>query len=134
MTALYELVPVGVSESKPGVDPLKYQKPSQAVCIGRQRRTAYRKNPQQRTGERYRAFCRNSPSRSPKEKFSNASQDFKFAAAVAAFGMVLRDSPHKGSANLESALEWAKEGRGTDKHGYRQEFIRLVHRAISISF
>jgi Ca-activated chloride channel family protein len=67
-------------------------------------------------------------------KFSNASQDFKFAAAVAAFGMVLRDSPYKGNANLESALEWAKEGKGIDKYGYRQEFIRLVHRAFSISY
>ena len=35
--------------------------------------------------------------------------------------------------HLESALEWAKEGKGTDKHGYREEFIRLIHRAISIS-
>ena len=68
-----------------------------------------------------------------KEKFSDASRDFKFAAAVAAFGMALRDSPYKGSANLETALEWAKAGKGEDKHGYRQEFIRLVHRAISIS-
>ncbi len=69
-----------------------------------------------------------------KEKFTEASQDFKFAAAVASFGMVLRDSPYKGSANLERALEWAQAGKGEDRHGYRQEFIRLIHRAISLSF
>ena len=67
-------------------------------------------------------------------KFSEASQDFKFAAAVAAFGMALRDSPYKGNANLERALEWAKEGKGADVHGYRQEFIRLVHKAIALVF
>jgi Ca-activated chloride channel family protein len=51
---------------------------------------------------------------------------------VAAFGMALRDSPYKGNANLENALDWAKEGRGSDRNGYRQEFIRLIHRAISL--
>ena len=68
------------------------------------------------------------------KRFREASRDFKFAAAVAAFGMVLRDSPHKGSADMESALEWAKEGKGVDSHGYRHEFIRLIHRAISITY
>jgi Ca-activated chloride channel family protein len=65
-------------------------------------------------------------------KFGKASKDFKFAASVAAFGMVLRDSPYKGSATLEDALDWAKDGEGPDRHGYRADFIRLLHRAISI--
>jgi Ca-activated chloride channel family protein len=65
-------------------------------------------------------------------KFGKASKDFKFAASVAAFGMVLRDSPYKGNATLEDALDWAKEGEGPDRHGYRADFIRLIHRAISI--
>ena len=66
--------------------------------------------------------------------FSQASEDFQFAAAVAAFGMILRDSPYRGNATFNSALEWAREGKGIDKNGYREEFIRLVHRAISLSF
>jgi Ca-activated chloride channel family protein len=66
-------------------------------------------------------------------KFANASTDYKFAAAVAAFGMTLRDSQYKGNADLEKALEWAKEGKGMDRNGYRQEFIRLVHRAYSLT-
>jgi Ca-activated chloride channel family protein len=65
-------------------------------------------------------------------KFEKASGDFKFAASVAAFGMVLRDSPYKGNADLEHALSWAKEGKGNDTHGYREEYIRLLHRAMSI--
>jgi Ca-activated chloride channel family protein len=66
------------------------------------------------------------------ENFNKASVDFKFAASVAVFGMVLRDSPYKGSATLEDALKWAQEGKGPDRHGYRSDFIRLLHRAISI--
>ena len=48
--------------------------------------------------------------------------------------MVLRDSPYKGNATVERALEWAKEGKGDDIHGYRQEFIRLVYKAIALTF
>jgi Ca-activated chloride channel family protein len=133
VTALYELVPAGISDSKPGVDPLKYQKPAQTSASADSNELVTvkirSKEPEKDTSVLTDFAVKNSGG-----KFSNASQDFKFAAAVAAFGMVLRDSPYKGNANLESALEWAKEGKGIDKYGYRQEFIRLVHRAFSISY
>ena len=133
VTALYELVPAGVKTSKPDVDPLKYQKPSQPSSSADSNEVVTvkirSKEPEKDTSVQSEFVVKES-----KNRFRDASQDFKFAAAVAAFGMALRDSPYKGSANLERALEWAKEGKGIDKHGYRQEFIRLIHRAISISF
>jgi Ca-activated chloride channel family protein len=132
VTALYEIVPVGVSESKPGVDPLKYQKPPQASSAAHSDELLTVKI-RSKEPEKDTSVLSEFSVKESKEKFSDASRDFKFAAAVAAFGMALRDSQYKGSANLESALEWAKAGKGDDKHGYRQEFIRLVHRAISIS-
>jgi Ca-activated chloride channel family protein len=58
-----------------------------------------------------------------------ASEDFKFAAAVAQFGMLLRESPHKAAASLESVLALAEAGAGDDAEGYRAEFIRLVRSA-----
>ena len=61
--------------------------------------------------------------------FARASADFKFASAVAEFGMLLKDSPFKGTANFDSALELAGEGKGPDTHGYRAEFITLVAKA-----
>ena len=61
--------------------------------------------------------------------YANASADFRFAAAVASFGMVLRDSPHKGDATLGSALELAQEARGEDPNGYRAGFVELVRHA-----
>jgi len=61
--------------------------------------------------------------------FARASTDFKFASAVAEFGMLLKDSPFKGTATFASALEHAREGKGDDTHGYRAEFINLVAKA-----
>jgi Ca-activated chloride channel family protein len=61
--------------------------------------------------------------------YSKATQDYKFAAAVAAFGMILRDSPHKGTATLAAVTELAQEGLGRDESGYRREFLDLVEKA-----
>lgn len=61
--------------------------------------------------------------------FDEAPQDLKFGAAVAEFGMILRDSEYKGSGTLEQVLEWAQEGKGADANGYRTDFIELVRKA-----
>jgi Ca-activated chloride channel family protein len=55
-----------------------------------------------------------------------ASDNFKFSAAVAEFGLLLRDSQFKGDATYDQVLELAKESQGQDEAGYRAEFIRLV--------
>ena len=65
----------------------------------------------------------------PGTRLSKASADFKFAAAVAGFGMLLRDSEHKGSASFDDVLALAKKGKSTDLGGYRKEFIELVEAA-----
>ena len=64
--------------------------------------------------------------------FGAASVDFRFAAAVAAFGMILRDSPHKGTANYRAVLEHAQGAMGEDRRGYRREFVDRVARASRI--
>ena len=58
-----------------------------------------------------------------------ASPDFKFAAAVAEFGLLLRDSAHKADASFEQVQLLGLEGRDADQHGYRAEFHELVERA-----
>lgn len=59
---------------------------------------------------------------------SEASADLKFASAVAVFGMVLRESEHKGNGTLEMAEILAKEGVGTDGKGHRVEFTKLIQK------
>jgi Ca-activated chloride channel family protein len=61
--------------------------------------------------------------------WADASDDFKFAASVASFGMILRESPYKGTATLASVAEWARQGLGNDAGGQRNEFLGLVSRA-----
>jgi Ca-activated chloride channel family protein len=60
--------------------------------------------------------------------FDAASVDLRFAAAVAAFGMILRDSEHKGTASLPLVAELAGSALGRDDGGYRAEFLDLVRR------
>ena len=59
--------------------------------------------------------------------------NFRWSAAVASFGLLLRDSQYKGNASFESVLELAQGSIGEDPDGYRQEFIGLVKRARNIS-
>ncbi|HYD84383.1 MAG TPA: YfbK domain-containing protein, partial [Opitutus sp.] len=61
--------------------------------------------------------------------FAEASEDFKFAAAVAGFGMLLRESQHKGAATFANVAAWAEAGAASDAGGYRAEFVELVRRA-----
>jgi Ca-activated chloride channel family protein len=58
--------------------------------------------------------------------WAEASENIKFSAAVAKFGMPVRDSEFKGISSFAAILELARAGRGQDRHGYRAEFIRLV--------
>lgn len=54
---------------------------------------------------------------------AGASENFRFAAAVVQFGMLLRDSEFKGDASYQSVINLAKEAKGKDEYGYRAEFI-----------
>ena len=63
------------------------------------------------------------------QDFSRASGDLKFAAAVAGFGMLLRDSAYKGSLTFDGVLEIAEATLSDDPSGYRKEFIGLVRKA-----
>ena len=60
---------------------------------------------------------------------AKTSDNFRFAAAVAQFGMLLRDSEFKSDASFNSVVEMARKARGNDDEGYRSEFIRLVESA-----
>ena len=63
------------------------------------------------------------------EKFAKASDDFKFASAVASFGMLLRNSEFKGDATYAGVKEIAESASNRDSHGYRKEFVEMVSKA-----
>jgi Ca-activated chloride channel homolog len=60
-------------------------------------------------------------------QFAEASNEFKFAAAVASFGMILRNSPHRGNATLTDIVEWIPRTDRASAASRRGEFVALVN-------
>lgn len=67
------------------------------------------------------------------DSFDQGSDNLRFAASVAAFGQLLRDSDYMEGVNYEQVLDIARSARDKDKHGYRSEFLSLVELAKSLS-
>ena len=61
------------------------------------------------------------------------SNNFRFAASVAEFGMLLRNSEYKSNSSFNNVVTLAKNSTGSDEEGYRTEFIKLVTNAQSIA-
>ncbi len=132
VTALYEVVPVGVELDTPGVDPLKYQRTLElSDAAGDGELLTLKLRYKQPDGDTSQLLT--FPVMDGGRGYDQASTDFKFAASVAAWGMVLRDSPHRGSATFDGILELAGEGAVRDPHGYRAEFLDLVRRSRDLS-
>jgi Ca-activated chloride channel homolog len=135
VTALYEVVPAGGSvtdpaASVPPVDPLKYGTNRTDTSTGSPEMVTVKlrhKKPDGDTSELTERSFTDTGS-----KFENAAPDLKFAAAVAEFGMLLRESQFKGKGSLGAVLEWAQEGKGRDPAGYRAGFIEMVRTAQSL--
>ena len=130
VTALYEVIPMGVNSSfLKNVDPLKYQK----------NETPFSKSSQ--TDEimtvkfRYKApdgdvsKLIEHPLKDDDLSITKTSDNFRFAASVAEFGMLLRKSEFKGAASFDNTIKMARKAKGNDEEGYRSEFIRLVESA-----
>jgi Ca-activated chloride channel family protein len=131
VTALYEIVPQGSPEPLKGADRLKYQQAqlTEAAAAGDLMTVKLRwKKPD---GDKSTLLER--PVHDAGGTYANASQEFRFAAAVAAWGLVLRDSPFKGSATFARVGEWARAAVGPDTDGHRQEFVSLVARSAELA-
>ena len=126
VTALYEIVPAGTIESLPGIDPLKYTKPASSATPSNESFTVKLryKRPDGDTS-RLLEYGVVDEGRS----FAQASDDLKFASAVAGFGMLLRESADKGSMTYPGVLEIAGSTLSKDPSGYRQEFVAAVRQA-----
>jgi hypothetical protein len=129
VTALYEVVPVGgaASPSVPPVDPLKYSVPPENARSNSSEMLTVKLRYKKPDGDKSELLERAVVDDG--KQFANASADFKFAAAVAEFGMLLRDSEFKGSGTMGAVLQWAQEGKSADTNGYRAGFLELVRKA-----
>lgn len=133
VTALYEVVPPGVPV-RGAVDPLKYQTNNQPAPAATAKSGAASKELltlklRYKAPDGDKSTLMEIPVTDSGAKLARASADFKFASAVAEFGMLLKDSPFKGTTTFDGALELAQEGKGNDTHGYRAEFLNLLAKA-----
>ncbi|WP_310411772.1 YfbK domain-containing protein, partial [Chamaesiphon sp. OTE_8_metabat_110] len=130
VTALYEVIPVGVKTD------LKFATPVDRTAADQETRIAANSTELMQVRLRYKApksdtseLLTGKVENSIAQPIDTASNNLKFAAAVTAYGMNLRNSPYKGSSNFGSVLELANQSKGADLDGYRAEFIRLVEKS-----
>ncbi|WP_422929808.1 vWA domain-containing protein [Singulisphaera sp. PoT] len=133
VTALYELIPPGKEKDLPQVDPLKYQnQPKQSGTeVASPETLTVKLRYKAPEGDKSKLIERGVEDKGT--DLGHASNDFKFATAVAGFAMLLRGSAEKGSLTYGGVLELAGSALGDDKPGYRKEFLELVKKAESLS-
>ncbi|MGI4760991.1 MAG: YfbK domain-containing protein [Janthinobacterium lividum] len=123
VVALYELVPVG--SASPLVDKLKYQAPAPPAPAGPSTEVLTVKlRYKEPHGLQSKLLAQ--PLAGPAAPIEQASADQQFAAAVAEFGQLLRQSEQRGTATWTTAAHLAEAGRGPDAEGYRAELGRLL--------
>lgn len=130
VTALYEIIPAGQPvNGVPPVDELKYQAtgklPVQSVEL-----LTVKLRYKQPDGDTSSKLT--FPLKDEDRSFKQAGSDFRFATSVAGFGMLLRDSQHKGDLTYAQAIEWAKGSLGKDEFGYRRECLDLIRNAAAL--
>ena len=122
VTALYELVPPGTDAVTSGVDPLKYQTTHVTVASPELLTLKLRyKEPEGDTSKllTYTVSDSNASAMA-------SSENLRFASAVAEFGMLLRDSKHKGDASYDEVRPLASKSIGRDYEGYRRDFLTMI--------
>jgi Ca-activated chloride channel homolog len=129
VTALYEVIPTGIEdEFLKNVDDLKYQKKAKSgKASGSDEILTVKFRYKEPSGSQSKLIVH--PLIDNEIAFDHTSENFRFAACVAEFGMLLTDSKFKSSASFVHVIQTAKNAKGKDAEGYRKEFISLVKKA-----
>jgi len=138
VTVLYEIEPA--TPNLAGTDPLRYQgnaaNDAAAVPVplkkGHEDELLLLKI-RYKTPEGSQSRLMEQPVKDATRDFDQASSDLRFASAVAGYGMLLRQSPHKGDLTWDRVLRLAEKGLGEDREGYRAEFVDLARKAQALS-
>ena len=133
VTALYEIIPVGLqSEFLKQVDTLKYQAAEKFSATTFSGEIMTLKMRYKQPNDSISKLMTVAVSAEQKQ-MQLTSDNFRFAAAVAEFGMMLRNSSFKQQASYKEVISMAENALGTDKEGYRKEFLQLVKNANTIA-
>lgn len=127
VTALYELIPAGSKETVPGVDDLKYQKIDNTSAASSSELMTVKLRYKKPDGDKSKLIVK--PIEDRGIALSRTSNNFRFASAVAEFGLLLSGSKYKGTASYKAVIQRARGAMGKDKAGYREGFVSLVRKA-----
>lgn len=122
VTALYEIIPAGANETAPSVDVLRYQRSQPLAGSSSDELLTIKLRYKKPDGHKSRLLEKHVVNNLKKK----TSDDFRFSAAVASFGMLLRNSSFMGNTTVASVLDLARNAKGADEEGYRAGFIQLV--------
>jgi Ca-activated chloride channel family protein len=129
VTALYELVMPGDESATASVDPLKYQSTKVTAASAELLTLKLRyKEPEGDTSKLLTYTVNDSHA-----DVTAASDNLRFASAVAEFGMLLRDSKFKGDATYDEVRTLARKSLGGDFEGYRHDFLTMITDAQKLS-
>jgi Ca-activated chloride channel family protein len=127
VTALYEIIPVSADELLRATPELKYQESTMSAQAESDELLTVKFRYKQPDGTQSIEIV--SPLLDESIALEESSDNFKFSAAVAEFGLLLRDSAFKGEATYQQVLALAQTSLGQDTEGYRSEFVKLVETA-----
>jgi Ca-activated chloride channel homolog len=132
VTALYEIIPAGVKdEFSKSVDELKYQSKRDATVSESNEVMTIKLRYKKPDGDVSNLIVHTVTDDT--ETLNNSSDNFRFSAAVAEFGMLLRNSAYKQKGNFQQVITLARSSKGKDINGYRKEFIELVESTTSLA-
>lgn len=133
VTALYEIIPAGVkSEFIKSVDHLKYQSNDRkAVSSNTNEMLTIKLRYKRPDGDISKLIAHTVNDNHV--AVENTSDNFRFSAAVAEFGLLLRNSEFKQQSSFQQVINLAKSAKGADANGYRAVFIQLVQSAGSLA-
>jgi Ca-activated chloride channel family protein len=132
VTALYEIIPAGSDESVKDVDPLKYQT-VQLTDTATQSQDLLTVKLRYKKPDEDKSILMEKPVKYKLIPDTQLSENFRFSAAVAEYGLLLKDSEYKGTADWKQVIELARSSQGKDKEGYRKEFMTLAELARDLS-
>ncbi|HEY0742851.1 MAG TPA: von Willebrand factor type A domain-containing protein [Chryseosolibacter sp.] len=124
VTALYEIIPAGVSNEFTSIDPLKYQRPAQAPTINTDEIMTIKFRYKKPDADESKLIVH--PLIDQNIPLSSTSENFRWSASVAAFGMLLRDSEYIKKFSYEDVIALAQTARGEDEEGHRAEFVKMA--------
>ncbi len=127
VTALYEIVPAGIEVPGGKVDQLKYQTKGQVTNGNATELMTVKVRYKAPDGAQSKLLSQ--PIKADKVELAKTSNDFRWAAAVAGFGMMLRESKDRGNLSWAQVTSLAEGAKGSDAEGYRRQMIEMVKRA-----